>query len=157
MSGVDDVDPTCVFCGIAASRLPAAVVYEDEHVLSFLDRSPATSGHALIVSRKHRRDIWEISPEEGAAAFRAARLLAEVARSDLGAIGVNVKQNNGSKAGQDVFHFHLHVVPRYEEDTVLQGCVWGKPPWQPPPGDDQERQRIAQTIRQGIALRQQRE
>jgi histidine triad (HIT) family protein len=68
-------------------------------------------------------------------------------------VGVNLRQNNGSKAGQDVFHFHLHVVPRYEGDTVLPGCVWGVPPWEPPPGGNEERRRIADTIRRGIASR----
>jgi histidine triad (HIT) family protein len=154
---IQDNDPTdfaaCPFCEIAAGRMESDVVCEDDYVVCFLDRSPATPGHVLVVSRKHRRDIWEITPEEGAAAFGAARLLAEVARNDLGAAGVNLKQNNGSKAGQDVFHFHLHVVPRYTNDTVLPGCVWGVPPWEPPTSDDEERRHIAETIRRGIAAR----
>jgi len=80
----------------------------------------------------------------------AARLLARVVRDELGAIGVNLRQNSGSRAGQDVFHFHLHVVPRYEDDTVLPGCVWGEPPWEPPAGGDAERIRVASAIRQGV-------
>ncbi len=80
-----------------------------------------------------------------------AHLLAAVVRAELGATGVNLRSNNGRAAGQDVHHFHLHVVPRYEGDTVQPGCVWGEPPWQPPAGGDEERRRVADTIRRGIA------
>lgn len=85
--------------------------------------------------------------------MRVAQLLSDIARSDLGAVGVNLRQNNGVKAGQDVFHFHMHVVPRYENDTLLPGCVWGMPPWEPPSGGDEERRRIADTVRRGVAAR----
>jgi histidine triad (HIT) family protein len=78
-------------------------------------------------------------------------VISQVARRDLGAVGVNLRQNNGSKAGQDVFHFHMHVVPRYDDDTLLPGCVWGVPPWEPPSGGNKERRRIAETMRQGIS------
>ena len=71
-------------------------------------------------------------------------------RDELGATGVNLRQNSGASAGQDVFHFHLHVVPRYEGDTVLPGCVWGEPPWEPPAGGDAERGRVAAAIRRGL-------
>ena len=71
-------------------------------------------------------------------------------RSELGAEGVNLRQNSGVFSDQDVFHFHLHVVPRYENDTVLPGCVWGDPPWVPPPNDSSERLRAADGIRVGL-------
>lgn len=91
--------------------------------------------------------------EEAAAAITAAGLLAQVMRDELGAVGVNLRQNTGSKAGQDVFHFHLHVIPRYENDTVLPGCVWGVPPWEPPPEGVEERQRVAAVLRSGASAR----
>ncbi len=76
-----------------------------------------------------------------------AHRLAKALRDELGAVGVNLRQNSGSRAGQDVFHFHLHVVPRYEGDAVLPGCVWGQPPWQPPTRGEPERRRVAEALR----------
>jgi histidine triad (HIT) family protein len=149
---VPDTSP-CPFCEIVAGRRPQEIVYADDVVVGFLCEPPATWGHVLVVPRAHRTDIWDIPPDEAASAMRAAHLLAAVVHAELGAIGVNLRQNSGGKAGQDVFHFHLHVVPRYPDDTLLPGCVWGTPPWQPPPGGDAERRRVAETIRRGIAAR----
>jgi diadenosine tetraphosphate (Ap4A) HIT family hydrolase len=114
---------------------------------------PRPWGHTLIVPRTHRRDIWELEPDEAAAAMSVAHLLAAVVRAELGATGVNLRSNNGREAGQDVFHFHLHGVPRYAGDTVQPGCAWGEPPWQPPAGGDEERRRVATAIRGGLAER----
>ncbi len=147
------MDESCVFCRIVADGRAQEIVYSDESVVAFLCEPPATWGHLLVVPRAHRRDIWAIEPDEATAAMAAAHLLAAVVRDDLGATGVNLRQNNGPAAGQDVFHFHLHVVPRYEGDTVLPGCVWGVPPWEPPAGGDAERRRVADAIRSGIAAR----
>lgn len=142
---------SCPFCEIVAGEREHEIVLADEHVVAFLCEPPATWGHVLVAPRVHRHDIWQIQPDEAAAVIEAARVLSVVARDELGAIGVNLRQNTGSKAGQDVFHFHLHVVPRYENDTVLRGCVWGEPPWQPPRGGSAKRRRVAETIRAGVA------
>ena len=128
-------------------------MYEDEVVAAFLCEPPATWGHLLVVPREHRRDIWDALGDEATAVMATAHLLAGVVRDELGAIGVNLRQNSGTRAGQDVFHFHLHLVPRYEDDTVQPGCVWGEPPWQPPEGGDEERMRVAGAIRRGVAAR----
>ena len=141
---------TCAFCEIVAARRDHDLVYSDETVIAFLCEPPATWGHTLIVPRAHRDDIWSVDPQELTASVDVARHIAHVMRNDLGATGINLRQNSGSSAGQDVFHFHLHVVPRYEDDTVLPGCVWGVPPWEPPAGGDAERQRVAQTLRSGL-------
>jgi histidine triad (HIT) family protein len=143
----------CPFCEIVAGRDQREIVYADETVIAFLCEPPATWGHVLIVPRQHRADIWDIRSQEAASTIVSAQLLAGVLRSDLGATGVNLRQNSGSSAGQHVFHFHLHVVPRYPDDTLLPGGVWGMPPWEPPTGGDTERQRVAETIRRGIAAR----
>lgn len=143
----------CPFCEIVAGRQPQETVYADESVVGFLCEPPATWGHLLIVPRRHRVDIWDVARDEIASAILACRLLAEVVRDDLGAVGVNLRQNNGSKAGQDVFHFHLHLVPRYEGDTLLPGCVWGVPPWEPPAGGEEKRRHVADAIRRGVATR----
>ena len=145
---------SCVFCEIVAGTREQEIVHADELVTAFLCEPPATWGHTLVVPRRHCEDIWSIAPEEAAAAMGAARLLAAVLRDELGATGINLRQNSGARAGQDVFHFHLHVVPRYEDDTVQPGCVWGAPPWQPPAGGDQERRRVAARIRTGLAARE---
>jgi histidine triad (HIT) family protein len=153
-SPTEHVAPGCPFCEIVTGRRAQEIVYADETVVGFLCEPPATWGHLLVVPRRHRRDIWEIAPGEAAAAMLSARLLSQIVREDLGAVGVNLRQNNGAKAGQDVFHFHLHVVPRYANDTLLPGGVWGAPPWEPPSGGDGERRRVADTIRSGVAARQ---
>jgi histidine triad (HIT) family protein len=141
----------CPFCEIVAGRRDE-LVYTNETVAAFLCDPPATSGHTLIVPRLHRTDIWDVTREEAAAAVVLARRLAEVMRDRLGATGVNLRQNSGARAGQDVFHFHLHVVPRYEDDTVLPGCVWGMPPWQPPANGAEERRRLAKTLRNALSV-----
>jgi histidine triad (HIT) family protein len=119
----------CPFCEIAAGRTDQETLYADDQLVAFLCEPPATWGHTLIAPRAHKRDIWAIEPAEAAAAMKLACRLAEAMRDELGAVGVNLRQNSGCRAGQDVFHFHMHVVPRYEDDTVLPGCIWGEPPW----------------------------
>jgi histidine triad (HIT) family protein len=141
----------CVFCEIVAGARPQDVVYSDSVVVAFLCEPPATWGHTLVVPRAHRDDIWTVRREESTAAMDVARRLAHVMRDRLGATGINIRQNSGSRAGQDVFHFHLHVVPRYDDDTVLPGCVWGVPPWEPPSGGRAEQRRVAGVLRGGLA------
>jgi diadenosine tetraphosphate (Ap4A) HIT family hydrolase len=140
----------CSFCEIAAGRADQEMLYSDDGLVAFLCEPPATWGHTLIVPRMHEPDIWSIEPDEAAAAMRLAHRFARAMRDELGAVGVNLRQNSGSRAGQDVMHFHLHVVPRYEDDTVLPGCVWGEPPWQPPTGGDRERRRVADALRTAL-------
>ena len=145
------MDAACPFCDIVAGRKHQEILYAGNGVVAFLCEPPATWGHLLVVPREHRRDIWDASRDEATAVMAAAHLLADVVRAELGAVGVNLRQNSGARAGQDVFHFHLHVVPRYEDDTVQPGCVWGEPPWQPPAGGEPERRRVADAIRRGVA------
>ena len=141
----------CAFCEVVEGRRDHDVIAAANDVVAFLCDPPATLGHTLIVLQAHRTDVWDVEPGEAAAAVELARRLSAVMRDRLGAVGVNLRQNSGAQAGQDVFHFHLHVVPRYQDDTVLPGCVWGLPPWQPPPNDAQDRQRLAETLRAGLA------
>jgi histidine triad (HIT) family protein len=145
-----EIEP-CPFCEIAAGRSEQEIVYAGDGLMAFLCEPPATWGHTLIVPGAHKEDIWSIEPTEAAAAMQLAHRLAHAMRDELGAVGVNLRQNSGGKAGQDVLHFHLHVVPRYEDDTVLPGCVWGMPPWRPPRGGDTERHRVAQALRAALA------
>ena len=148
------MESNCPFCEIVGGRRSQQeeVVYETDSIVAFLCEPPATWGHLLVVPRAHRQDIWSIEVEEATAVMAAAQMLAGVVRDALGAVGVNLRQNSCSRSGQDVFHFHLHVVPRYQDDTVLPGCLWGAPPWQPPAGGDAEKRRVAGRIRKAIAV-----
>ncbi|HEV3092961.1 MAG TPA: HIT family protein [Solirubrobacteraceae bacterium] len=123
--------PDCIFCKIVAGELPATIVDEDEQTLAFMDINPATRGHALVVPRAHATDLLEIEPDQLAAVSAAAQRLAKRVRERLGADGVNVINSCGAAAWQTVFHFHLHVIPRYEGDPL-------RLPWVPSPGDAEE-------------------
>lgn len=121
----------CIFCKIVAGELPATIVDQDEHTLAFMDINPATRGHALVIPRAHTQDLLSIEESELQAVAVAARRLACRARERLGADGVNLINSCGAAAWQTVFHFHLHVIPRYIDDPL-------KLPWRPAPGDPAE-------------------
>jgi histidine triad (HIT) family protein len=121
----------CLFCKIAAGEVPAKVVDSDERTVSFMDINPATRGHALVIPRRHARDVLEVDSEDLAACMEAARRLAGRARDRLGADGVNLLNSCGQAAWQTIFHFHVHVIPRYEDDPL-------RLPWKPAPGDEDE-------------------
>ncbi|MFI6481608.1 HIT family protein [Nonomuraea sp. NPDC050663] len=108
----------CIFCSIVAGRLPSHRVLEDEHTVAFLDRAPAAPGHTLIVPRVHARDAWEISEESHAHVARMTHRVAALVRAALAPDGVNITHSTGEAAGQDVFHFHTHVVPRRHGDDL---------------------------------------
>jgi histidine triad (HIT) family protein len=116
-------DPDCLFCRIVAGELPSHRVREDARTLAFLDIAPATRGHALVVPRAHARDLHAMADEDLAACALAAREVATLAREKLGADGVTVMQSNGAAAWQEVFHYHVHVIPRYAGDPLRR-------PWQ---------------------------
>jgi histidine triad (HIT) family protein len=121
--------PDCIFCAIVAGELPATVVAAEERAIAFMDISPATHGHVLVVPRAHARDVHEIAPEDLAACAALAQRLAGLARDRLGADGVNLLSSAGAAAWQSVFHFHIHVIPRYEGDPL-------RLPWTPGAGGD---------------------
>lgn len=104
----------CIFCKIAAGQIPSATVYEDEEFRVILDLNPISEGHALILPKKHFTDITELDAETAAKVLPLAARIGEVMKKALGCTGFNVLQNNGISAGQTVFHFHVHVIPRYE-------------------------------------------
>jgi histidine triad (HIT) family protein len=118
----------CIFCKIVAGELPATIIDEDEHTVAFMDIAPATRGHALVVPRRHSRDLLEIGAEDLTACNLTAQRVARRVHERLGADGVNLINSCGARAWQTVFHFHLHVIPRYADDPL-------KLPWSPTPGD----------------------
>jgi histidine triad (HIT) family protein len=132
-------DPDCIFCKILAGELSATIVGEDERTISFMDIAPATRGHALVVPREHSPDLLSIGAEDLAAVGLAAQRLATRAKQRLGADGVNLLNACGAVAFQTVFHFHMHVIPRYEGDAM-------RLPWVPAPGDSAEIAAAAQEL-----------
>jgi histidine triad (HIT) family protein len=132
-------DPDCIFCKIVAGELPARIVDEDERTIAFMDIAPATRGHALVIPRAHSANLLEIDAEDLSAVVLAAQRLAGRARDRLGADGVNLLNSCGPAAWQTVFHFHVHVIPRYEGDPL-------RLPWVPGEGDAQEIAQAAQEL-----------
>ncbi len=106
----------CIFCKIANGEIPAKTIYEDEEFRVILDLSPATKGHALILPKQHFANIYEIPEELAAKAMKLAKKMAIQMTEKLHADGFNIIQNNNEIAGQTVFHFHIHLIPRYAQD-----------------------------------------
>jgi histidine triad (HIT) family protein len=121
----------CLFCKIAAGELPATRVHEDDRVIAIMDIFPATRGHVLVIPREHARDVHEVSSDDLAAAAAAAKRLAGLAVSALGADGVTIMQSNGAAAWQTVFHYHVHVIPRYDGDPLVLPWTPGAAPADP--------------------------
>lgn len=115
-------DNQCIFCKIANGEIPGATIYEDEDFMVILDLNPASRGHALILPKQHYANIYELDDETASKVFIVAKKLAARMTEVLGCDGFNVLQNNGPVAGQTVFHFHVHLIPRYEGDSV--GLTW---------------------------------
>lgn len=112
----------CIFCKLANGVFPTATLYEDDDFRVILDAGPATRGHALILPKDHYADIYEIPDELIGKAFQLARKMAVKMTAALGCDGFNIVQNNKPAAGQTVFHFHIHLIPRYENDGA--GINW---------------------------------
>ena len=115
-------DENCIFCKIANGDIPAATLYEDENFKVILDLGPASKGHALILPKEHYRNLLDMPEEKVAAAFILAKRMVVKMKEVLHCEGLNVVQNNEPAAGQTVFHFHIHLIPRYEGDQV--GLLW---------------------------------
>ena len=131
----------CVFCSIAADRAPAYRVYEDQRTLAFLDVNPAAQGHTLVVPKEHAESIADMRPPLVGDVFRTVQRVAVALESVIEADGTSVVQSNGRAAGQDVFHAHVHVVPRYEDDAVDLG-------WRGGDSDDAVLTDVADTLRE---------
>ena len=112
----------CIFCKIANGEIPAATLYEDENFRVILDLGPASKGHALILPQSHAANIYELSDEMAAKAMILAKKMATAMTAALKCDGFNIVQNNGECAGQTVFHFHMHLIPRYVNDG--QKILW---------------------------------
>ena len=112
----------CIFCKLANGVIRTRSIYEDENFKVILDAAPATRGHALILPKEHAANLYELPDETAAKAFVLAKKLATDMTKKLSCDGFNVVQNNGEIAGQTVFHFHIHLIPRYKDDQ--QNLTW---------------------------------
>jgi histidine triad (HIT) family protein len=131
----------CLFCRIIAGDIPARIVHEDARTIAFMDISPATRGHCLVVPRTHTDDLLTADPADVQACAVTAQELARRAYEELGAAGVNVMQSSGGAAWQTVFHLHFHVIPRYPDDPLVL-------PWHPVEGDPDEISAAAALLRE---------
>ncbi|MBR5798477.1 MAG: HIT family protein [Lachnospiraceae bacterium] len=114
----------CIFCKLAAGEIPSKTLYEDEKFRVILDLAPATKGHALILPKDHYANLYEIPEEVAGEVMCLAKKMAVTMTEKLGCDGINLLQNNGEAAGQTVFHFHMHLIPRYAQDGKI--LEWDK-------------------------------
>lgn len=136
----DVADQACEFCAVVAGARPDLVVGAQMEVVAFLHPEPATRGHLLIVPRRHSQDLYEVGDDELSQTMQAARRWAVATRDRLGTDGVNLINACGPAAWQTVFHFHVHVIPRYGDDAM-------SPPWIPRPADASEIADVADQLR----------
>jgi len=113
----------CIFCKISEGQIPSTTLYEDNDFRVIFDVGPASKGHALILPKKHFDDVFSMDEETASKIFVVAVKVAKAMKEVLNFDGMNIVQNNGIIAGQTVFHFHMHLIPRYEGDTVNIGWV----------------------------------
>ena len=132
----------CLFCAIAAGDAPAEIVDSDDLTVAFLDINPATRGHALVIPRAHCENLFDVTEADLLATTTAARRLANRMRETIRPDGVNILNAAGTAAWQSVFHFHLHVIPRYTGDPLQL-------PWRPGPVDIATLGEVASELRQG--------
>ncbi|HWT76206.1 MAG TPA: HIT family protein [Mobilitalea sp.] len=116
----------CIFCKIIAGEIPSATVYEDDDFKVIMDISPAAKGHTIILSKKHAANLFELDDDTASKALLVARKVATAMKEELGCDGINLLQNNGEAAGQTVFHYHMHLIPRFNGDQVKMTWVHGK-------------------------------
>jgi histidine triad (HIT) family protein len=139
-----EAGPSCIFCQIVEGSAPAYVVHEDAQTMSFLDIDPVTFGHTLVVPRRHSRTILDVDPEDAAAVMRSAVHVARLLQASLEPEGFSLFQANEAAGWQDVFHLHLHVIPRWRDDGLV-------PPWRSSAGDPERLDQVADRL--GISRR----
>lgn len=132
-------DTNCIFCKIANGEVPSKTLYEDDSFRVILDLGPATKGHALIIPKEHYANLYELPEETAGETMKLAKRMVMKMTERLGCEGFNLVQNNGDMAGQTVFHFHMHMIPRYQADGQKIG-------WKPQDATQEELEEIKNTI-----------
>lgn len=135
-------DDNCIFCKIANGEIPSATIYEDDDFRAILDLGPASKGHALLLPKEHYADLYALPDETASKVLPTAKKIVSRMKDVLGCDGYNLVQNNGECAGQTVFHFHLHMIPRYKDDEVGLGWKMGEL-------SDADRDEILAKLREG--------
>jgi histidine triad (HIT) family protein len=130
----------CIFCKVLAGEIPSEKVYEDEHAVAVMDINPWTRGHLVVFPRKHAADVFEIEDGELERVAVAVKRVATKVRDSLEPDGINLLQSNGSAAWQTIFHLHVHVIPRYDDDPL-------ELPTRPQPAEPEELAEVAKEIR----------
>jgi histidine triad (HIT) family protein len=130
----------CIFCKVLAGDIPSEMVDSDDRTVAVMDINPATRGHVVVITREHAENLFDVSDEDLLAVMQMARRVAERMKQTLEPGGFNILHNIGRVAWQSIFHFHLHVIPRYEDDALQL-------PWMPAPGDPAALASVAQTLR----------
>ena len=133
-------DPDCIFCKVVAGEIPGEIVDSDDRTVTVMDINPATRGHVVVIPRGHSEDLLSVSEEDLNATMVAVRRIATRMQETLGPDGFNILNNMGRAAWQSIFHFHVHVIPRYRDDPL-------KLPWLPEPADPAELASVASEIR----------
>ena len=131
----------CIFCKIAAGEIPSATVYEDDDFRAILDLGPAAKGHTLVIPKSHSDNLLSVEPDTAAKALKVISKTANAIKEALGCDGINVVQNNGEAAGQNVMDLHFHIIPRYKNDSVNIG-------WQPMKPSNEELAATAALIKE---------
>ncbi|MDQ0861371.1 histidine triad (HIT) family protein [Bacillus sp. V2I10] len=136
----------CIFCKIVNGEIPSAKVFENEHVVAFLDISQVTKGHTLVIPKVHKENIYELTPDIARNVFEVVPKIANSIKKQFEPIGMNILNNNGEKAGQSVFHYHIHLIPRYGKGDGF-GAVWKTHTEEYTPEDLKQ---IASSIQEGL-------
>lgn len=134
----------CIFCKIIKGEISSLNIFENEDVLAFLDVNPVTKGHCLVVPKKHFENIFDIDEEILKKVIIAAKHISEKIKNALHADGIRLLQSNGKVAGQDIMHFHLHVIPRYKNDGL---SISRHATTNPPPANMEELKKIAEKLK----------
>ena len=137
-------EENCIFCKIAAGEIPSATIYEDDDFRVILDLGPASRGHALILPKEHFADVCHLDASVAAKVLPLAAKIGAAMKEKLGCTGFNLVQNNGQSAGQTVFHFHMHIIPRYENGAQMVT-------WTPGTSSAEELDQVAELLREGLA------
>lgn len=137
------IDNDCIFCKIANGEIPSSTIYEDEDFRVILDLRPAAKGHALILPKHHYKDVCELDPVTAAKVLPLAGRVGAAMKKGLGCAAFNLVQNNGKEAGQTVFHFHMHIIPRYSDGPAMVT-------WEPGEASSEELTRTAEAIKAAL-------
>ena len=140
LPAVAATDPNCIFCKVIAGEIPGQMIDSDERTVTVMDINPATRGHVVVVTRAHAQNLLELGDDDLLAAMQTVRRVTKLLQDTLRPDGFNILHNIGRAAWQSIFHFHVHVIPRYADDPLQL-------PWLPEPADPDELDRVADLIR----------